>query len=160
MVTAGIYMVARSNVFLITRRWRDDCAVIGALTAISRHRSALFRPTSSAFCLLHDFAARIHVHGLRRRSIFGRHLPLMTHAFFKALLFLSAGSVIHALGGEQDMRHMGGLRKLHPVTSAAMAVGTIAIAGIPPFAGFFSKDEISGKPSRVHQQDGYSGPSA
>jgi NADH-quinone oxidoreductase subunit L len=67
---------------------------------------------------------------------------LMTHAFFKALLFLSAGSVIHALGGEQDMRNMGGLRKLIPWTFAVMSVGTIAIAGIPPLAGFFSKDEI------------------
>src|SRR5947209_19549122 len=67
---------------------------------------------------------------------------LMTHAFFKALLFLSAGSVIHAMGGEQDMRYMGGLRKYIPVTFWVMTVATIAIAGIPPFAGFFSKDEI------------------
>ena len=67
---------------------------------------------------------------------------LMTHAFFKALLFLGSGSVIHAMGGEQDMRHMGGLRKYLPVTYATMFVGTLAIAGIPPFAGFFSKDEI------------------
>jgi NADH-quinone oxidoreductase subunit L len=66
----------------------------------------------------------------------------MTHAFFKALLFLGSGSVIHAMGGEQDMRHMGGLRKYLPVTYATMFVGTLAIAGIPPFAGFFSKDEI------------------
>jgi NADH-quinone oxidoreductase subunit L len=67
---------------------------------------------------------------------------LMTHAFFKALLFLAAGSVIHALSGEQDMRNMGGLRKLIPWTFATMTVATIAIAGIPPLAGFFSKDEI------------------
>jgi NADH-quinone oxidoreductase subunit L len=67
---------------------------------------------------------------------------LMTHAFFKALLFLSAGSVIHAMGGEQDMRNMGGLRKYIPWTFGVMAVATIAIAGIPPLAGFFSKDEI------------------
>ncbi len=66
----------------------------------------------------------------------------MTHAFFKALLFLAAGSVIHALGGEQDMRHMGGLRKLIPWTFGTMTVATLAIAGIWPFAGFFSKDEI------------------
>src|SRR5207253_1737141 len=67
---------------------------------------------------------------------------LMTHAFFKALLFLGSGSVIHAMAGEQDMRRMGGLKKFLPVTFMTMAVGTAAIAGIPPFAGFFSKDEI------------------
>src|SRR6185369_11271402 len=67
---------------------------------------------------------------------------LFTHAFFKALLFLCSGSVIHAMGGEQDMRHMGGLKNKIPVTHWAMWVGSIAIAGIPGFAGFFSKDEI------------------
>ena len=67
---------------------------------------------------------------------------LVTHAFFKALLFLAAGSVIHALSGEQDMRTMGGLRKKIPVTFWTMTMGVFAIAGIPPFAGFFSKDEI------------------
>src|ERR1022692_4854762 len=67
---------------------------------------------------------------------------LMTHAFFKGLLFLAAGSVIHAMGGEQDMRAMGGLRKKIPWTYGTMLIGTLAIAGIPGFAGFFSKDEI------------------
>src|SRR5207248_10880475 len=67
---------------------------------------------------------------------------LMTHAFFKGLLFLAAGSVIHAVGGEQDMRKMGGLRKKIPWTFWTMTIGTIAIAGIPPLAGVFSKDEI------------------
>src|SRR3954447_13559499 len=67
---------------------------------------------------------------------------LMTHAFFKALLFLGSGSVIHAMAGEQDMRHMGGLRKYMPVTFVTMFIGTLAIAGIPPLSGFFSKDEI------------------
>jgi NADH:ubiquinone oxidoreductase subunit 5 (subunit L)/multisubunit Na+/H+ antiporter MnhA subunit len=69
---------------------------------------------------------------------------LMTHAFFKALLFLGSGSVIHAMAGEQDMRRMGNLRKYMPVTFATMFIGTLAIAGIPPFSGFFSKDEILG----------------
>ena len=75
---------------------------------------------------------------------------LMTHAFFKALLFLAAGSVIHGLGGEQDMRKMGGLRKKLPITFFTMTMGVIAIAGIPPWAGFFSKDAIlySGVPAR------------
>src|SRR4029078_10174476 len=67
---------------------------------------------------------------------------LMTHAFFKALLFLGSGSVIHAMAGEQDMRRVGALKKYMPVTFATMFIGTLAIAGIPPFAGFFSKDEI------------------
>src|SRR5436305_14326568 len=67
---------------------------------------------------------------------------LMTHAFFKGLLFLAAGSVIHAIGGEQDMRKMGGLKEKIPWTFWTMTAGTVAIAGIPPFAGFFSKDEI------------------
>src|SRR5438067_1564934 len=74
-------------------------------------------------------------------SMFGA-FDLMTHAFFKALLFLGSGSVIHAMAGEQDMRRMGGLRKYLPVTFATMMIGTLAIAGIFPFAGFFSKDEI------------------
>src|SRR6478735_9888034 len=69
---------------------------------------------------------------------------LMTHAFFKALLFLGSGSVIHAMGGEQDMRKMGGLRKHLPTTYRTFVIGSLAIAGIPPFAGFFSKDEILG----------------
>ena len=67
---------------------------------------------------------------------------LMTHAFFKALLFLGSGAVIHAMAGEQDMLKMGGLRKYLPVTFATMMIGTLAIAGIPPLSGFFSKDEI------------------
>src|SRR5205807_2959376 len=67
---------------------------------------------------------------------------LMTHAFFKALLFLGAGSVIHALNGEQDMRNMGGLRKYTPITFITLMCAGVAIAGIPPFSGFFSKDEI------------------
>src|SRR5213594_5011970 len=67
---------------------------------------------------------------------------LMTHAFFKALLFLGSGSVIHAMGGEQDMRQMGALKKHLPITFVTMMIGTLAIAGIPPLSGFFSKDEI------------------
>ena len=69
---------------------------------------------------------------------------LMTHAFFKALLFLGAGSVIHGMGGEQDMTRMGGLARKMPITFATMALGWLAISGIPPLAGFWSKDEILG----------------
>src|SRR4029078_9578823 len=78
---------------------------------------------------------------------------LMTHAFFKALLFLGSGSVIHAMGGEQDMRRMGGLKKYLPTTFLTMFIGTLAIAGIPPFAGFFSKDEILYQGFLPHQAD-------
>ena len=67
---------------------------------------------------------------------------LMTHAFFKACLFLGSGSVIHAMGGEQDIRYMGGLKKFMPATYITFLLATLAIAGFPPFAGFFSKDEI------------------
>ena len=79
---------------------------------------------------------------MRRRCVRRRHLPSLTHAFFKALLFLGSGAVIHALAGEQDMRKMGGLKKDLPITYWTFVIGAIAIAGIPPFAGFFSKDEI------------------
>src|SRR6202040_1818374 len=74
---------------------------------------------------------------------------LMTHAFFKGLLFLAAGSVIHAVGGEQDMRRMGGLKEHIPWTFWTMTAGTFAIAGFPPFAGFFSKDEILFRAAQV-----------
>jgi NADH-quinone oxidoreductase subunit L len=80
--------------------------------------------------------------GLGVGAYTGAFFHVLTHAFFKALLFLGAGSVIHAVSGEQDMRNMGGLKSKLPITFATMLIGTIAIAGIPPFAGFFSKDEI------------------
>src|SRR3569833_1019631 len=80
--------------------------------------------------------------GLGCGAYTGAVFHVMTHAFFKALLFLGAGSVIHAMGGEQDIRKMGGLRKAMPVTSLTFFIGCVAIAGIPPFSGFFSKDEI------------------
>jgi NADH-quinone oxidoreductase subunit L len=83
--------------------------------------------------------------GLGVGSFTGALFHVMTHAFFKALLFLGAGSVIHAMSGEQDIRNMGGLRKKLPITFITFLIGTIAIAGIPPFAGFFSKDEILAK---------------
>ena len=76
--------------------------------------------------------------GAYRAAIF----HMVTHAFFKALLFLGAGSVIHGMHDEQDMRRMGGLRKYMPITAATFIVGWLAIAGVPPFAGFWSKDEI------------------
>lgn len=144
MVTAGIYMVARSHVLF------DHCplslgviAVIGAATAIFaacigmvQHDIKRVLAYSTVSQLGYMFLA-CGV-GAYTAGIF----HLLTHAFFKALLFLAAGSVIHALSGEQDMRKMGGLRKRIPITFWTMTMGVFAIAGIPPLAGFFSKDEI------------------
>jgi NADH-quinone oxidoreductase subunit L len=144
MVTAGIYMVARSNViFNHAPMALTTVAVIGALTAIFAASIGIVQTDIKrvlAYSTISQLGYMFMACGVAAYSAAIFHL--MTHAFFKALLFLSAGSVIHALGGEQDMRNMGGLRKYIPWTFGVMAIGTIAIAGIPPFAGFFSKDEI------------------
>jgi len=144
MVTAGVYMVSRSHTIFERGtggpdgRRRD----LERSPRCSLRRLASRRPTLKRFLLLHHFATRVHVHGLRRGSVLRGIFHLMTHAFFKGLLFLAAGSVIHAVGGEQDMRKMGGLRSYIPCTFITMGIATLAIAGIPPFAGFWSKDEI------------------
>ena len=144
MVTAGVYMVARCHVlFLLAPVSLAVVAVIGALTAIfaasiglvqNDIKRVLAYSTVSQLgymflgCGVGAFAAGI--------------FHLMTHAFFKALLFLGSGSVIHALSGEQDIRKMGGIAKKVPLTYATFLVGALAIAGFPGLAGFFSKDEI------------------
>ena len=144
MVTAGIYMVARSNViFNHAPMALTTVAVIGALTAFFAATIGIVQTDIKrvlAYSTISQLGYMFMACGVAAYSAAIFHL--MTHAFFKALLFLSAGSVIHALGGEQDMRYMGGLRKYIPVTFWVMTIATIAIAGIPPFAGFFSKDEI------------------
>jgi NADH-quinone oxidoreductase subunit L len=144
MVTAGIYMVARSHVIFDRSPYAlGVVAIIGAATAIFaacigmvQHDIKRVLAYSTVSQLGYMFLA-CGV-GAYTAGIF----HLLTHAFFKALLFLAAGSVIHALSGEQDMRKMGGLRKRIPVTFWTMTMGVFAIAGIPPLAGFFSKDEI------------------
>jgi NADH-quinone oxidoreductase subunit L len=144
MVTAGIYMVARCHTLFDRSPYAlGVVAIIGAATAIFaaciglvQHDIKRVLAYSTVSQLGYMFLA-CGV-GAYEAGIF----HLMTHAFFKALLFLSAGSVIHALSGEQDMRNMGGLRKRIPVTFWTMTAGVVAIAGIPPLAGFFSKDEI------------------
>jgi len=144
MVTAGIYMVARCHTLFDRSPYAlGIVALIGAATAIFaacigmvQHDIKRVLAYSTVSQLGYMFLA-CGV-GAYTAGIF----HLMTHAFFKALLFLAAGSVIHALSGEQDMRKMGGLRKRIPVTFWTMTMGVIAIAGIPPLAGFFSKDEI------------------
>src|SRR4051812_940916 len=144
MVTAGIYMVARSHaIFNNAPTALLAVAVIGAVTAIFAASIGMVQTDIKrvlAYSTISQLGYMFMACGVAAYSAAIFHL--MTHAFFKALLFLSAGSVIHALSGEQDMRHMGGLRKSIPWTFGVMAIGTIAIAGIPPLAGFFSKDEI------------------
>jgi NADH-quinone oxidoreductase subunit L len=144
MVTAGVYMVARCHTLFDRSPYAlAVVAVIGAATAIFaacigmvQHDIKRVLAYSTVSQLGYMFLA-CGV-GAYAAGIF----HLLTHAFFKALLFLAAGSVIHALGGEQDMRNMGGLRKRIPVTFWTMTAAVFAIAGIWPFAGFFSKDEI------------------
>jgi NADH-quinone oxidoreductase subunit L len=144
MVTAGIYMVARCHTLFDRSPYAlGVVAIIGAATAIFaacigmvQHDIKRVLAYSTVSQLGYMFLA-CGV-GAYTAGIF----HLLTHAFFKALLFLSAGSVIHALSGEQDMRKMGGLRKRIPVTFWTMTMGVFAIAGLPPWAGFFSKDEI------------------
>ncbi len=144
MVTAGVYMVARSNAFFSrSPEALMVVAIIGALTAIFAATIGITQTDIKrvlAYSTISQLGYMFLACGVGAYTSGIFHL--MTHAFFKALLFLAAGSVIHALGGEQDMRNMGGLWKKIPWTFGVMTVATLAIAGIPPFAGFFSKDEI------------------
>jgi NADH-quinone oxidoreductase subunit L len=144
MVTAGVYMVCRSNA-LYSRAPETliIVAVVGSLTAIFAATIG-FAQTDIKRVLAYSTVSQLGYMfaALGVGAYVGGIFHLMTHAFFKALLFLGSGSVIMAMHHEQDMMKMGGLRKYLPWTYRTMLVGTIAIAGIPPFAGFFSKDEI------------------
>ena len=144
MVTAGVYMVVRSNVlFRLAPTAMAVVAIVGALTAIFAATIGLAQNDIKkvlAYSTVSQLGYMFLAAGVGAFTAAIFHV--MTHAFFKACLFLGAGSVIHGCGGEQDMRKMGGLRKYMPRTHWTMLVATIAIAGIPPLAGFFSKDEI------------------
>jgi NADH-quinone oxidoreductase subunit L len=144
MVTAGVYMVGRNAVlFSHAPMVMSIVAIVGVLTAFMAASIGLVQYDIKrvlAYSTVSQLGYMFTAMGVGAFSAGAFHL--MTHAFFKALLFLCSGSVIHAMAGEQDMRRMGGLKKYLPVTFATMAIGTAAIAGIPPFAGFFSKDEI------------------
>ncbi|MFD1771418.1 NADH-quinone oxidoreductase subunit L [Sphingobacterium suaedae] len=144
MVTAGIYMVVRSNIlFVLAPTTMDVMAIIGAATACIAAFIALTQNDIKKVLAYSTVSQLGYMFlGLGVGAFTGAFFHVLTHAFFKALLFLGAGSVIHAMHHEQDMRRMGGLRKALPITFATMLIGTIAISGIPPFAGFFSKDEI------------------
>jgi NADH-quinone oxidoreductase subunit L len=144
MVTAGVYMVCRSN-FIFSRAPIAllAVAIIGTLTSFFAATIGITQTDIKrvlAYSTVSQLGYMFMAAGVAAYSAAVFHL--MTHAFFKALLFLGAGSVIHGCGGEQDMRKMGGLRKYMPWTCWTMVIATLAIAGIPPFAGFFSKDEI------------------
>ena len=144
MVTAGVYMVARSNaLFVLAPTSMMIVAIVGALTAIFAASIGLVQNDIKrvlAYSTVSQLGYMFLALGVGAFAAGVFHV--FTHAFFKALLFLGAGSVIHAMSGEQDMRKMGALAHKIPVTYRTMFIATLAIAGIPPFAGFFSKDEI------------------
>lgn len=144
MVTAGIYMIVRSNVFYsMSESASHVVAVIGVATALFAATIGLFQNDIKKV-LAYSTVSQLGLMflGLGVGAYSSSVFHVTTHAFFKALLFLGAGSVIHAMGGEQDMRKMGGLSKHMKITYGTMFIATIAISGIPPFSGFFSKDEI------------------
>ncbi|NDU91048.1 MAG: NADH-quinone oxidoreductase subunit L [Ferrovum sp.] len=144
MVTAGIFMVSRmSPLFELSETARTVVLVIGASTALFMAFLGIIQNDIKrvvAYSTLSQLGYMTVALGASAYPVAIFHLG--THAFFKALLFLGAGSVIHAMHHEQDMRNMGGLRKYMPITYVTTVIGSLALAGIPPFAGFFSKDAI------------------
>lgn len=144
MVTAGVYMVARSNViYQLTDSISLVVAIVGAATALFAATIGLAQTDIKkvlAYSTVSQLGYMFLAAGVGAYSVAIFHV--VTHAFFKALLFLGSGSVIHAMSGEQDMRNMGGLKKALPVTYATFLIGALAIAGVPGLAGFFSKDAI------------------
>jgi len=144
MVTAGVYMVARSNaLFVLAPTSMKTVAIVGALTAIFAASIGLVQNDIKrvlAYSTVSQLGYMFLALGVGAFAAGVFHV--FTHAFFKALLFLGAGSVIHAMSGEQNMRNMGDLHRRIPVTHATMFIATLAITGIFPFAGFFSKDAI------------------
>jgi NADH-quinone oxidoreductase subunit L len=151
MVTAGVYMVARSHaIFERAPTALTVVAIIGTLTAFFAATIGIAQTDIKkvlAYSTISQLGYMFMACGVGAFSAGIFHL--MTHAFFKGLLFLAAGSVIHAVGGEQDMRKMGGLKSFIPWTFLTMGIATLAIAGIPPLAGFWSKDEILWKAYQV-----------
>ncbi len=146
MVTAGVYMVARmSFLYELTPAAMDTVATIGAVTALFAATIALVQPDIKRVLAYSTISQLGYMFlGVGVGAFSAGIFHLMTHAFFKALLFLGAGSVIHALGGEQDMNKMGALRTKLPITYVTMLAATLAITAMPGFSGFFSKDAILG----------------
>ncbi|MEP7264371.1 MAG: NADH-quinone oxidoreductase subunit L [Bacteroidota bacterium] len=150
MVTAGIYMIVRSNVLYSLAPFTGEVvAITGLITAVFAATIGLKQNDIKkvlAYSTVSQLGYMFVALGVGAYDTALFHV--VTHAFFKALLFLCAGSVIHAMSNEQDIRNMGGLKKQLPITHFTFLIGTLAIAGMPPFAGFFSKDEILAK---VHE---------
>ncbi len=144
MVTAGIYMVARSGIlYALSPISMYVVALVGVVTAVFSASIALTQNDIKKVLAYSTVSQLGYMFlGLGVGAFSASVFHVMTHAFFKALLFLGAGSVIHGLAGEQDIRNMGGLRKKMPITFITFLFATLAISGIPPFSGFFSKDEI------------------
>ncbi len=144
MVTAGVYLLCRNAMlFSHAPQVLEIVAVIGALTAIVSACIGLVQNDIKrvlAYSTVSQLGYMFLAAGVGAYGAAMFHL--ITHAFFKALLFLGSGSVIHGMSGEQDMRYMGGLRTALPITAVTMTIGAVALAGLPPFAGFFSKDQI------------------
>jgi len=144
MVTAGIFMITRLNfLFNLTPDVLEIIAVVGAVTSLVAASIGLVQNDIKkvlAYSTVSQLGLMFLALGLGAYEIAVFHV--ITHAFFKACLFLGSGSVIHALHGEQDMRNMGGLRKVMKITFVTFLISTLAISGLPPFSGFFSKDEI------------------
>jgi NADH-quinone oxidoreductase subunit L len=144
MVTAGIFMVTRLNfLFNLTADVLEVIAIVGAITSIVAASIGLVQNDIKkvlAYSTVSQLGLMFLALGCGAYEVAVFHV--ITHAFFKACLFLGSGSVIHALHGEQDMRNMGGLRKVMKITFATFLISTLAISGLPPFSGFFSKDEI------------------
>jgi len=147
MVTAGVYMVARSNfIFALSPTALLTVAVVGGLTAVFAATIGLAQNDIKKVLAYSTVSQLGYMFLAAGAGAFGVGVfHVFTHAFFKACLFLGAGSVIHACAGEQDMRKLGGLRRHLPTTYWTFVVATLALSGIPPLAGFFSKDEILGK---------------
>jgi NADH-quinone oxidoreductase subunit L len=144
MVTAGVYMVARLNfLYLLSPQAMELVATVGAVTSFFAATIAITQPDIKrvlAYSTISQLGYMFLAVGVGAFSAGVFHL--MTHAFFKALLFLCAGSVIHGMSGEQDMNKMGGLAGKMPITCVTMWIATLAITAVPPFAGFFSKDLV------------------
>jgi NADH-quinone oxidoreductase subunit L len=153
MVTAGIYMIARNNVlYTLSPFTLEFVGTVGAVTALLGATIALTQNDIKkvlAYSTVSQLGLMFVALGVGAFSTGIFHMA--THAFFKALLFLGAGSVIHAMSGEQDIRKMGGLKKHLPITYLTFFVGVLAISGIPPFSGFFSKDEILAQAFTEHK---------
>jgi len=144
MVTAGVYMIARLGfIYAMAPATLDLVATIGGLTALFAATIAIVQPDIKKVLAYSTISQLGYMFlGVGSGAYASGIFHLVTHAFFKGLLFLCAGSVIHALGGEQDMNKMGGLRRKLPITFWTMFIATLAIAAVPPFSGYFSKDLI------------------